>query len=102
MQQFVADRFRQQLGWQTVRNSWTLLSGILETAVEYGYLTMNPARRVKFPQQEAREAPAIIAGDAFARLLNELSEPYRAERTPRPIRSVPRNPLVRIGGAARI
>src|SRR6185295_5915586 len=60
-----------------VRNAWTLLSGILETAVEYGYLTMNPARGVKFPPQEARQAPAIIAGDDFARLLNELAEPYR-------------------------
>jgi len=77
VQQFVADRFRQQLGWQTVRNAWTLLSGILETAVEYGYLTVNPARGVKFPQQEAREAPAIIAGGDFAKLLNELSEPHR-------------------------
>jgi integrase len=77
VQQFVADKFRQQLGWQTVRNSWTLLSGILETAVEYGYLTMNPARGVKFPQQCTREAPAIIAGDDFAKLLNEVDEPYR-------------------------
>jgi integrase len=77
VQQFVADKFRQQLGWQTVRNSWTLLSGILETAVEYGYLTMNPARGVKFPQHAARKAPAIIAGDDFAKLLNEVDEPYR-------------------------
>ena len=36
VQQFVADKFRQQAGWQTVRNAWTLLSGILETAVESG------------------------------------------------------------------
>jgi hypothetical protein len=39
VQQFVGDKFQQKLGWQTVRNAWTLLSGILETAVEYGYLT---------------------------------------------------------------
>jgi len=78
VQQFVGDKFRQQLGWQTVRNAWTLLSGILETAVEYGYLAINPARGVKFPPQEAREAPAIIAGDDFAKLLDELSEPYRS------------------------
>jgi integrase len=78
VQQYVGDKFRQQLGWQTVRNAWTLLSGILETAVEYGYLTVNPARGVKFPPQEAREAPAIIAGDDFAKLLDELSEPYRS------------------------
>jgi integrase len=77
VQQWVADKFKQQSGWQTVRNAWRLLSGILETAVEYGYLSMNPARGVKFPQQGAREAPAIIAGDEFAKLLNELGEPYK-------------------------
>jgi integrase len=77
VQQWVAGKFQQQSGWQTVRNAWTLLSGILETAVEYGYLSTNPARGVKFPQQAAREAPAIIAGDELARLLNELGEPYK-------------------------
>src|SRR5438034_1152554 len=55
----------------------TLLSGILETAVEYGYLTMNPARGVRFPQQAEREAPTIIAGDDFAKLSNEVDEPYK-------------------------
>ena len=75
VQQFVADKFRQQAGWQTVRNSWTLLSGILETAVEYGYLTVNPARGVKFPPQKLREAPAMIAGDDFTKLLKEVDEP---------------------------
>ena len=77
VQQFVADKFRQQAGWQTVRNAWTLLSGILETAVEYGYLTVNPARGVKFPPQKLREAPAMIAGADFAKLLDEVGEPYR-------------------------
>ena len=77
VQQFVADKFRQNAGWQTVRNAWTLLSGILETAVEYGYLTVNPARGVKFPPQALREAPAMIAGDDFAKLLGEVVEPYR-------------------------
>ena len=52
------------------RNSWVLLSGILETAVEYGYLSTNPARGVKFPQKGLKESPAIIAGGGdFARLL---------------------------------
>ena len=50
-------------GWQTVRNAWVLLSGILETAVEYGYLQTNPARGVKFPQKALKEKPAMIAGD---------------------------------------
>jgi integrase len=76
VQQFVADKFRQQAGWQTVRNAWVLLSGILET-VEYGYLTVNSARGVKFPQKKLSEAPALIAGDDFTKLLNEVDEPYR-------------------------
>jgi integrase len=76
VQQFVADKFRQQAGWQTVRNAWTLLSGILEAAVEYGYLTVNPARGVKFPQQAERDARAIIAGlqEALGRSRRAVSD----------------------------
>ena len=77
IQQWVAEKFRQRCGWQTVRNSWVLLSGILETAVEYGYLEVNPARGVKFPQKGLKEKPAIIAGDSFAKLLKQVDEPYR-------------------------
>jgi integrase len=53
-----------------------LLSSILETAVEYGYLQSNPARGVKFPQA-LKKKPAMIAGDDFAKLLEQLNEPYR-------------------------
>jgi len=77
VQQWVADKFKQQLGWQTVRNSWTLLSGILETAVEYGYLSLNPARGVKFPAKELTEAPPLITGEHFIKLLKNLNEPHR-------------------------
>jgi integrase len=77
VQQWVADRFRRQLGWQTVRNAWTLLSGILETAVEYGYLWTNPARGVKFPEKELKEAPVLFTTEDFTKLLEQLDEPYR-------------------------
>jgi integrase len=77
IQQWVADKFRQRTGWQTVRNAWVLLSSILETAMEYGYLQSNPARGVKFPQKGLKEKPAIIAGEDLARLLKHLDEPYR-------------------------
>jgi integrase len=60
-----------------VRNAWVLLSSILETAVEYGFLAVNPARGVKFPQKELKEKPAIIAGDSFVKLLAQVDEPYR-------------------------
>jgi hypothetical protein len=77
IQQWVAEKFGKRTGWQTVRNSWVLLSGILESAVEYGYLQTNPARGVKFPQKGLKEKPAMIAAESLAKLLNELGEPYR-------------------------
>ncbi len=77
IQQWVADKFRQGTGWQTVRNAWVLLSSILETAVEYGYLEVNPARGVRFPQNGLKEKPAIIVGEELAKLLRHLGEPYR-------------------------
>jgi hypothetical protein len=76
LQQFVADKFRQQAGWQTVRNAWPLLSGILETAAEYGYLTVNPARG-EVPAAEAASGSGHDAGDDFGKLLKEVDEPYR-------------------------
>lgn len=54
-----------------------LLSSILETAVEYGYLAANPARGVKFPPKGGKEKPALIAGGSLARLLRQVDEPYR-------------------------
>jgi integrase len=77
VQQWIADKFHQQAGWQTVRNSWVLLSSILETAVDYGYLSANPARGVKFPQKQLKNAPALITGGQFGKLLAQVNDPYR-------------------------
>jgi integrase len=78
IQQWIAEKFVRKTGWQTVRNSWVLLSSILESAVEYGYLRTNPARGVKFPQKGLKEKPAIIAGESLAKLLEHLGEPHGA------------------------
>ena len=77
VQHWIAEKFRRENGWQVVRNAWVLLSSVLETAVEYGYLQANPARGVKFPQKALRQKPAIIAGADFAKLLAQLGEPHR-------------------------
>lgn len=77
IQGWVSDKFRRGVGWQVVRNAWTLLSSVLESAVEYGYLQANPARGVKFPQKPIKPRPALIAGDEFVRLLRHLGEPHR-------------------------
>lgn len=76
IQQFVAEKFRQGLAWQTVRNAWIVLSSILDSAVEYGYLTLNPARGIKFPPKDVRSEPRVLGADELARLLRKLGEPY--------------------------
>jgi integrase len=77
IQQWVASQFRRGIGWQTVRNAWTLLSSILETAVKYGYLQTNEARGVNFPTKAVKQRPVIIAGEEFSKLVQQLSEPYQ-------------------------
>jgi integrase len=77
VQQWIAEKFQRGNGWQVVRNAWVLLSSILETAVEYGYLQANPARGAKFPQKTLGQKPAIIAGADFAKLLAQLGEPHQ-------------------------
>ena len=77
IQEWIAGKFRKGTGWQVVRNAWTLLASILESAVEFGYLESNPARGIKFRPKPITQKPAIIAGADFARLLERLGEPYR-------------------------
>jgi integrase len=77
VQQFVTEKFRQKLAWQTVRNAWIVLSTVLDSAVEYEYLTVNSARGVKFPQQAPRPEPKVLTASDLKRLLAQLEEPYR-------------------------
>src|SRR6266699_5478420 len=78
IQQFVADKFRQGLAWQTVRNAWIVLSSVLDAAVDYSYLNSNPARGVQIPLQGRRKEPRILNAEALAKLLAQLREPYRS------------------------
>jgi integrase len=78
IQQFVADKFRQGLAWQTVRNAWIVLSSVLDAAVDYSYLNSNPARGVKFPLPGRRKEPRILNSEALEKLLAQVREPYRS------------------------
>lgn len=75
VQRFVGEKFQEQLAWQTVRNIWTVTSAILEAAVDYGHLTENVARGVKFPSRPMRHDPTVLRADAFEALLTHLREP---------------------------
>jgi integrase len=77
IQQFVTEKFRQELAWQTVRNAWIVLSTVLDSAVEYEYLAVNPARGVRFPPQAPRPEPQVLTAYDLKRLLERLEEPYK-------------------------
>jgi integrase len=77
VQQFVLHKFDQQLAWQTVRNAWIVLSSILDAAMDYGALAVNPARGVKFPLAPPRTAPRILGREDVGALLQQVDEPYR-------------------------
>jgi integrase len=77
VQQFVLRKFDQQLAWQTVRNTWIVLSSILDAAMEYGAIAVNPARGVKFPLQPPRTAPRILGREDVGALLRQVDEPHR-------------------------
>ena len=76
VQQFVTEKFRQGLAWQTVRNAWIVLSTVLDSAVEYECLSVNPARGVKFPPQTPRTEPKVLTANDLNGLLQHLGEPY--------------------------
>lgn len=77
VQQFVAEKFRQGLAWQTARNAWIVLSTILDSAVQYSYLVMNPARGVKFPPQAPHKERRVLTAEDVTKLLSQLREPVR-------------------------
>jgi integrase len=78
VQNFVTRKFAAGLRWQTVRNLWIVLSSVLDSAVEYGYLGVNPAHRVKFPPKPPAAERRILTAKDFRKLLAELNEPLRS------------------------
>lgn len=77
VQQFIIDKFKLGLAWQTVRNVWIVLSSILDSAVRYEYLSANAAHGVRFPAKPPHYAPKILNVDSIGQILLHLSEPYR-------------------------
>jgi integrase len=59
---------RKGLAQSTVRQAYTVLRAVLDTAVRDGDLAVNPAAKVKRPKIDAREA-AHLSPDAVARVL---------------------------------
>ncbi len=71
VQNLVTRKFAVGLRWQTVRNLWIVLSSVLDSAVEYGYLAVNPAHGVKFPPKPPAAERRMLTAKDFRKLLKE-------------------------------
>jgi integrase len=66
---------RQEFSWKTALHLRNLLSKILGTAVEWGYLQSNVARGLELPPRERRRPRYFLTQDQVVRLLQALEEP---------------------------
>ena len=63
------------MSWHTVRNLRNLLSRVLRTAVEWGYLEENPVDKVKLPPKPLQAPAHFLFPRQVQELLAELREP---------------------------
>lgn len=61
---------------QTLKNLKWGLSSIFESAIHFGYLSVNPASRANLPPKEVKEKVKLPTPVDLVRLIEELPEPY--------------------------
>lgn len=64
---------------KTIENEHGVLSGMMETAIELGYVTRNPAKRMKLPRagEEDVEDPKFLSHAEFDILWEQFPEKWR-------------------------
>jgi integrase len=78
VQRFVTDKMaREGFAWQTAAHLRNLMSGILQRAIEWGYLELNPARGVKLPPMQRRRKTVVLTSEQLAMLLRSLRDPVK-------------------------
>lgn len=77
VQHFVIEKQKQEYSVQTLGHLRDLLSKILETAKDWGWLQDNAARGVKLPPMERVRKARVLPVAEIAKLLESLTEPVR-------------------------
>jgi integrase len=78
IQRFVTEKMiRQKFAWKTSLHLRNLLSKIFSTAVDWEYMSANPASGVKLPPRPLRQPLRFLTVDEITRLLRALGEPER-------------------------
>ena len=76
IQGFLIEKAKVGLAWNTLRNLRNLLSSILRIAVEWNYLELNPASRVKLPPKPLKRSVKYLLPEQVRKLLAEIREPF--------------------------
>jgi integrase len=77
VQQFVLGKLKHGYAWEMANRILDLLSKILGTAVEWGYLSDNPGRGIKLPERSLKRPHTSLSIDEVRKLLAALVEPER-------------------------
>ena len=77
IQQFLLEKLKLGLAWETVNHIRNLLSKVLSIAVAWGYLEDNAARGVKMPERTLKRPHTFLSAEEVRRLLGALDEPSR-------------------------
>jgi integrase len=76
VQTFINQKRLEGKAHQTLKNLKWGLSSIFESAIKYGYISVNPASRADLPPEEVKEDVELPTPDDLIRLIEELKEPY--------------------------
>jgi integrase len=63
------------LSRQTVKNIWSALSSVLRSAVDWGYIEVNPAHGVRLPARQPKAFVFLPTPEQIAEILKQLPEP---------------------------
>ena len=77
IQFFILEKLQKGYAWEMGKRVLSLLSKIFATAVEWGYLTENPARSIKMPERTLKRPHSPLSAAEVQRLIAALSEPER-------------------------
>ncbi len=75
IQAWLSALYESGLSRQTVKNIWSTLSSVLRTAMDWGYITENPAHGVRFPARQPKAAVFLPTPEQVVQILKQLPEP---------------------------
>jgi integrase len=77
VQQYVLNRLKQGLAWETTNHLRHLLSKVMGTAVNWEYVSNNPVRGVKMPERTLKRPHRFLSAEEVQRLIASSNEPTR-------------------------